>query len=71
MKFNVKKNKLGFFESSPKPTKKYLDNLYKYYFFKKISKSFSFKYSKDEISYLKKRAKFVTSFILKNVKKKK
>ena len=71
MKFSVKKNKLGFFETSPKPTKKYLDNFYKHYFLKNQSKSFSIKYSKDEISYIKKRAKFVTSFILKNVKKKK
>ena len=49
MKFKPKKNKFGFIEAIPKPSQNFLDNFYKKtYFNKKVTKSFSDKYSNNQ-----------------------
>ena len=50
MKFKEIKNKYGYVECFPKPNEKFLKNFYKnIYFKKKVTKSFSDSYSKQEI----------------------
>tara|TARA_A100000164_G_scaffold380569_1_gene428563 strand:+ start:1869 stop:2759 length:891 start_codon:yes stop_codon:yes gene_type:complete len=70
MKFRPKVNKTGYIEAFPKPSKIFLDNFYeKIYFKKKVTKSFSSTYSKNEKTNKIVRAKFEINFIKQKLKK--
>lgn len=72
MIFKKKLNKFKYYNATPTPSKKYLNNFYtNIYFKKKVTATYSKKYSKQELTNKIKRANFIIDFLINSVRKKK
>lgn len=71
MIFKKKLNKYKYYNVTPLPSNKYLNNFYtNVYFKKKVNATYSKKYPKDELANKIKRANFIIDFLVNKVKKK-
>lgn len=72
MIFTKKISKFKYYKATPTPSKEYLNNFYtNFYFKKKVTATYSKKYSKEELTNKIKRANFIIDFINIGVRKKK